>query len=214
MPLFVLNTVAMPGQAFPLHIFEPRYRLMVRLLLLLLCLPHPSQMRRCMAGNRQFGLVAAHRGADGQWEMSRIGTVLRITDTKVLPDGRSYVQTVGTQRFEVLDTWIVDGYNAGKVAFFQDLPKQEGQEQQERQVYENVVGRLTRWANDAPSFQGGMQRFAEYLVRILSSLSSALLLLSLPTSLPPYLPPFPSLPSLPLSPSIPPSLPFPILIPP
>src|SRR5690606_18845908 len=82
MPLFVLNTIAVPGQSFLLHIFEPRYRLM---------------MRRCMAGDKVFGLVGAHRDDNGSWKMNEHGTVLKITDFKLLPDGRSYVSTVGTQ---------------------------------------------------------------------------------------------------------------------
>jgi len=41
LPLFVMDIV-LPGQRVPLNIFEPRYRLM---------------MRRCMDGNRRFGMV-------------------------------------------------------------------------------------------------------------------------------------------------------------
>lgn len=82
MPLFVLNTIAVPGQNLPLHIFEPRYRLM---------------MRRCMEGDKIFGLIGAHRDESGSWRMNEFGTVLKITDFKLLPDGRSYVNTIGTK---------------------------------------------------------------------------------------------------------------------
>ena len=37
-----------------------------------------------------------------------------------LPDGRSYVDTIGTKRFKILDRWIQDGYMCGKVQIFSD----------------------------------------------------------------------------------------------
>ena len=43
-PLFPLHTVLCPGIALPLHIFEPRYRLMVE---------------RCLADDLPFGVVLA-----------------------------------------------------------------------------------------------------------------------------------------------------------
>jgi len=39
MPIFTLNSVVFPGQEFPMHIFEPRYRLMIR---------------RCLEGDRKY----------------------------------------------------------------------------------------------------------------------------------------------------------------
>ena len=42
LPLFPLNTVLFPGQMLPLHIFEDRYRLMIR---------------RCLAEDLPFGVV-------------------------------------------------------------------------------------------------------------------------------------------------------------
>lgn len=63
------------------------------------------------------------------------------------------------------ETWVVDGYNAGKVAPFTDTPKEEGQEDRERELHETIIDRLTHWASDAQRFNGGMRRFADYLVR-------------------------------------------------
>ena len=59
----------------PLHIFEPRYRLM---------------MRRCIdSGRREFGMVA-HPDL-------RFGTMLNIENFVQLPDGRSSLETVGAR---------------------------------------------------------------------------------------------------------------------
>ena len=49
LPLFPLNTVLFPGQMLPLHIFEDRYRLMIR---------------RCLAEDLPFGVVLIKRGAE------------------------------------------------------------------------------------------------------------------------------------------------------
>lgn len=123
MPLFVLNTVVFPKLEFPMHIFEPRYRLM---------------LRRCLEGQKRFGLVGCKRTPDGRWLPASVGCVLQITDHRVcspslircnahsraqaLPDGRSYVDCIGTRRFRVLERWDQDGYLCGKVQYFDDEP--------------------------------------------------------------------------------------------
>lgn len=42
MPLFIIELVLFPTMSLPLHVFEPRYRLM---------------LRRCLEGGRRFGVV-------------------------------------------------------------------------------------------------------------------------------------------------------------
>jgi len=103
LPLFLLPSVAFPGQSFPLHIFEPRYKLMIR---------------RCLAGSRRFGLVCATASHPNGGD---VGCLLDITDLQVLADGRSFLNTVGTRRFKVLDKWLQDGYMNGKVQLFSDI---------------------------------------------------------------------------------------------
>lgn len=148
MPLFVLNTIAVPGQSFPLHIFEPRYRLM---------------MRRCMAGDKVFGLVGAHRDDNGSWKMNEHGTVLKITDFKLLPDGRSYVSTVGTQRFRVLDTWICDGYNVGRIEYISDTPKTPGQTSIEAELLNEILNILRQISSNPEALDGALRKFSDYI---------------------------------------------------
>jgi len=106
LPLFLLDTCAFPGQLFPMHIFEPRYRLM---------------MRRCMAGNKRFGLVNCKRGSLGAWEACEIGTCLEISNIKLLHDGRSYISTKGERRFKIKRQWDCDGYKMGEIEWIEDL---------------------------------------------------------------------------------------------
>ena len=91
-PLFPLRTVLVPGLVLPLHIFEPRYRLMVRMI------------SDAPEDERGFGIVALRPGcteADGRAGLYDMGTMARITKVDELPDGRFDVVTVGARRFSI-----------------------------------------------------------------------------------------------------------------
>jgi Lon protease-like protein len=94
LPLFPLGTVLFPGSVLPLHVFEERYRLLVRELL---DQPEP----------RRFGVVAIELGH----EVGR-GAARRLADVgctavlrRVTPhtDGRFDLVTVGGERFRIMD---------------------------------------------------------------------------------------------------------------
>ncbi|HEY6277153.1 MAG TPA: LON peptidase substrate-binding domain-containing protein, partial [Streptosporangiaceae bacterium] len=93
MPLFPLGTVLYPGLVLPLHIFEERYRQLVRDLL---AGPEP----RC------FGVVAIRKGRetgiDGVEALHKIGCTTTLRQVTPLDDGRFELVTVGTQRFRLL----------------------------------------------------------------------------------------------------------------
>lgn len=99
-PLFVVDIVLFPNMRLPLHIFEPRYRLM---------------LRRCLEGSRRFGVVPI-MGT----EIAKVGTTAVIDHHVRLPDGRSLVSTRGGRRFLVLDTWEQDGYKLGRVQYIDE----------------------------------------------------------------------------------------------
>jgi Lon protease-like protein len=88
MPLFPLNTVLFPGQVLPLHIFEERYRLMIR---------------HCLAQDVPFGVVLIKRGQEvgGEAEPYTVGTVARIIESTHLNDGAMNIVTVGVERFRI-----------------------------------------------------------------------------------------------------------------
>ncbi|KAH8909951.1 hypothetical protein BR93DRAFT_935639 [Coniochaeta sp. PMI_546] len=100
MPLFIC-TLAFPSMPTFLHIFEPRYRLMIR---------------RALEGNRTFGMVLYdHPG------FVEFGTVLRIVNVEFFDDGRSLLETIGVSRFRVLRHTSVDGYTVAKVEIINDI---------------------------------------------------------------------------------------------
>nr|CAB3263470.1 LON peptidase N-terminal domain and RING finger protein 3 [Phallusia mammillata] len=100
-PIFVC-TIAFPSVPCPLHIFEPRYRLM---------------LRRCLDHNqREFGMCMP---ADKTWHHP-IGTLLKVRDVKFFPDGRSVVDSIGYRRFRTSHCEVKDGYNVAKYTYIVD----------------------------------------------------------------------------------------------
>jgi Lon protease-like protein len=92
LPLFPLGTVLYPGLLLPLHIFEDRYRQLVRDLL---AGPEP----------RQFGVIAIRKGRetgiDGVSALYEIGCTATLRRVMEHQDGRFELVTAGTQRFRL-----------------------------------------------------------------------------------------------------------------
>ena len=92
-PLFPLRTVLVPGLVTPLHIFEDRYRLMMRTLL--------------DSDEPVFGIVAIHTGrevdAHGVDAVYDVGTTATLIESEETGDGGFDISAVGTQRFRLHD---------------------------------------------------------------------------------------------------------------
>lgn len=125
-PIFVC-AMAFPTVPCPLHVFEPRYRLMIR---------------RCMeTGTRRFGmcLSAEHAG------ISEYGCMLEIKDVRTFPDGSSVVDAVGISRFRVLSHRHRDGYNTADIEYLED-EKVEGSEYEElTTLHDSVYQQSVSW---------------------------------------------------------------------
>jgi Lon protease-like protein len=94
LPLFPLNTVLFPGVIMPLHIFEDRYRSLVRDLIAL-----PSTRER------ELGVVAIKVGYEvgerGVHTIQRIGCAALVTQVTANDDGTYEIVVVGRRRFHV-----------------------------------------------------------------------------------------------------------------
>ncbi|KAJ6888519.1 hypothetical protein NC652_029559 [Populus alba x Populus x berolinensis] len=101
-PLFVMDAV-IPCQKFPLHIFEPRYRLMVR---------------RIMEGNHRMGMVVIIDSASGS--IADLACEVEITECEPLPDGRFYLEVESRRRFRILQSWDQDGYRVAEIEWVLD----------------------------------------------------------------------------------------------
>jgi uncharacterized protein len=93
--MFPLEQTVLPTAAIPLHIFEPRYR----------------EMARVVTGlaEPEFGIAMIERGREvgGDDERSSIGVVGRIVQAEEFPDGRWGIVAVATRRIRV-EEWLAD----------------------------------------------------------------------------------------------------------
>jgi Lon protease-like protein len=116
MPMFPLGNVLFPSVFLPLHVFEPRYRTLVR---------------HCLegeVGEPEFGVVLIERGSEvgGGDVRSTVGTVARIVEARQFEDGRWALGTVGVRRVKVV-RWLDDApYPRAEVEDWPDPPVPEG----------------------------------------------------------------------------------------
>jgi Lon protease-like protein len=110
LPLFPLRLVLFPGQVLPLHIFEPRYRLMIN---------------QCVEENMPFGVVLMRedtpdwREYNGDVELPyEVGTTAHIRRLERLADGRLNIITMGLHRFRVRELRFDMPFLQGKVDAF------------------------------------------------------------------------------------------------
>lgn len=88
LPLFPLETVLFPEGALQLHIFEDRYRQLVR---------------DCVENDTNFGVVLIRSGAAEQEDAEpfMVGTVVQIRNVHTYPDGQIDIQVTGESRFRI-----------------------------------------------------------------------------------------------------------------
>jgi Lon protease-like protein len=105
--MFPLGSVLFPNAVLPLHVFEPRYR---------------ELTERCLAGDREFGVVLIERGHEVGGGDTRfdVGTVARIVQAGQLEDGRWVLVNVGTDRLRVLEWLTDDPYPLARVERLED----------------------------------------------------------------------------------------------
>ena len=113
LPLFPLGAVLYPGMLLPLHIFEERYRQLVRDLL---DGPEP----------RRFGVIAIRKGRetgiDGVHSLYEIGCSSTLRRVEEREDGRFDIVSLGTQRFRLLTLDRTRPYLQGEVEMLPDEP--------------------------------------------------------------------------------------------
>ncbi len=115
LPLFPLELVLLPGTPLPLHIFEPRYKEMIR---------------ECIATEAPFGVVRAFD--EGIAEVGCTAEI--ITVTKEYPDGRMDLVCEGRKRFEVLEVNRDRSFLQADVLIVPDEPETPVQEERVKAV--------------------------------------------------------------------------------
>jgi uncharacterized protein len=107
LPVFPLpNVVLFPNVFLPLHIFEPRYREMVR---------------DALDGDRLIGMTLLRPGWKDDYEgrppVYQVGCAGLITHVERLPDGRYNLVLRGLTKFRILDEEASRSYRLARVEF-------------------------------------------------------------------------------------------------
>ena len=111
--LFPLQTVLFPGMRMPLHIFEERYRIMIR---------------ECIEEGAPFGVMLIKSGEEvgGVAEPHEVGTTARIMQVEYLDDGRMNIFTIGERRFRLVTLNTTQPYLRGEVALVDQQAATDG----------------------------------------------------------------------------------------
>jgi Lon protease-like protein len=102
LPLFPLDLVLLPSVPLPLHIFEPRYKEMIK---------------ECLDRKRPFGIV---RVKEEQAFVNTGCTAEIINVLKSYPDGRMNILVEGQKRFEVLQVNQERSFLQAEVFYLED----------------------------------------------------------------------------------------------
>ena len=105
LPLFPLpDVVLFPQQLLPLHIFESRYRML---------------LQSVLESDKRFGIVRINPQSGA---MAEIGCCAEVLQHQTTEDGRSYVVTLGQQRFRLLNINRETPYRTAMVSWLEDGP--------------------------------------------------------------------------------------------
>ncbi len=111
--VFPLPLVLLPGEVLPLHIFEDRYR----------------QMLKDVETERNLFGISFHEQNEGlldRPEAGSMGCVAEVREVQPLPEGRSNILTLGVIRYRIVD--YVDlgtPYLTAEAEFFEDEAEDE-----------------------------------------------------------------------------------------
>ncbi|MDI1242499.1 MAG: LON peptidase substrate-binding domain-containing protein [bacterium] len=146
LPIFPLPLVLMPYELLPLHIFEPRYRQMLK----------DIELRRNLFGVSFF---EQQSDFDEKPEVGSIGCVAEVRQSQTLPEERSNIVTFGLIRYRLID-YVDTGtpYLNAHIQFFEDDPESdEVLKPRSDEVYEL----FERIAKAAFKLSGNRGRFPE-----------------------------------------------------
>ena len=130
----------------PLHIFEPRYRALVK---------------DCLDGDRRFGMVCHDWDEQGPFlsEEGRIGCVAELVEHQAIADGRYLIVVRGLERFRILDGIESETlYFEALVSPYPDIPPPSGDGIVRRrrasiELFNEVVASLPERPDNVPTLE-------------------------------------------------------------
>lgn len=133
LPLFPLDMVLLPSRKVPLHIFEERYKKMIR---------------ECLDQETEFGLVW---GTDEQF--SDVGCAAKVSELITeFPDGRMNIMIQGTRRFRVVSRQDIHAYITAVVQDVEDdkEPYNLGMGNKLKELYSQAIKLSLGWTTPPP----------------------------------------------------------------
>mmetsp|Transcript_35580 Transcript_35580/g.52016 ORF Transcript_35580/g.52016 Transcript_35580/m.52016 type:complete len:374 (+) Transcript_35580:54-1175(+) len=92
LPIFYYNMPMFPGETLSLHLFEPRYKLM---------------MQRIVSTSRKFAYVPNY--ANYSAEIGNVALLAELKEVEFLSDGRCLLEAKITQRLRIMEHFVEDG---------------------------------------------------------------------------------------------------------
>jgi Lon protease-like protein len=142
LPLFPLNTVLFPGMPISLHIFEPRYKLMIE---------------QCIQTSQPFGIVLIRQGVEAfgpPADPHLVGCTAQITQVERLEDERMNIVAIGVERFQIHSLSHDKPYLVGMV---ESYPLDEDNQpviiragEQLRPWVERYLAKLSQFSDEGP----------------------------------------------------------------
>jgi uncharacterized protein len=120
-PIFPLNVIVFPGEKLNLHIFEPRYKQLIK---------------ECQEESKAFGIPAVINN-----KVQEIGTLVKIVEiVRVFENGEMDIRTEGTSIFRILEVIksIPDKLYSGAIVNYPENIEDQGKQLLMRKVIEGV----------------------------------------------------------------------------
>jgi Lon protease-like protein len=136
LPLFPLQIVLLPGSVVPLHVFEERYKILVR---------------ECAMEQSEFGINLVLGG-----RVHRIGCTAMLEEIiRRYPDGRLDIRVRGNRRYKLTEDFSAEDtpYFVGKVSFIPEEPSEIDHDltTKAQDLLDRVIQRVYK-GKDAPPF--------------------------------------------------------------
>lgn len=120
-PIFPLSMVVYPGEHVNLHIFEPRYKQMIK---------------ECSEANKPFGIPTVLEN-----NMNDLGTLMEVTDiVQIYDNGEMDIKTKGLKVFRVLEVikQVPDKLYSGAIVNYPENSEDDGK----RELMQKVVNAI------------------------------------------------------------------------
>jgi uncharacterized protein len=148
LPLFPLDLVMLPRAPLPLHIFEPRYKEMIK---------------ECLDQKRPFGIVRSKEET-----FVNTGCTAEIINVlKTYPDGRMNILVEGQKRFEVLEVNQERSFLQAEVFYLED--EEDPAQNEDVQKALQLHGEIMQLAGAQPQ-ESGKSDLSQLAYRLAGSL--------------------------------------------